>query len=67
MDADEAATRNLIKMNGLSSGLLQQLINIYQEKLNVLKNLQTEINKINSRVKQNQLPTDTLTTHFINI
>jgi len=67
MDADEANIRTSIKANGLNEQLLQQLINIYQEKLNVLKSLQQEINKINNRIKQNQLPTDTLTTHFINI
>jgi len=67
MDADEILTRTAIRTSGLNEQLLQQLINIYQEKLNVLKSLQAEINKINNRVKQNQLPTDTLSTHFINI
>lgn len=67
MDEDEAAIKKDIKSNGLNDVLLQQLINLYQQKLTVLKNLQTEINKMNNQVKQKQLPTDSVQNHFINI
>lgn len=67
MDEDEAALKKDIKRQGLNDVLLQQLINIYQQKLIVLKNLQTEINKMNNQVKQKQLPTDSIKNHFINI
>ena len=67
IDADEAAIKYNIKTNGLDDILLEQLINVYQEKITVLKNLQQEINKINNKVKDNQQPTDTLRSHFINI
>ena len=67
MDEDEAAIRKDIKANGMQDALLEKLINIYQQKLNVLKNLQTEINKMNNRVKQNQLPSDSTRSYFLNI
>lgn len=67
IDTDEAAIKHHIKTNGLDDILLEQLINVYQEKITVLKNLQQEINKINNKVKDNQQPTDTLRSHFINI
>ena len=67
IDADEAVIKHNIKTNGLDDILLEQLINVYQQKINVLKNLQQEINKINNKVKDNQQPTDTLRSHFINI
>ncbi|GAB2813804.1 hypothetical protein [Ferruginibacter profundus] len=67
IDTDEAIIKKNIRSNGLSDVLLEQLINVYQEKINVLKNLQQEMNKINNKVKENHLPTDTLTSHYINI
>ena len=67
IDTDEANIKNNIKTNGLNDVLLEQLINVYQEKINVLKNLQQEMNKINNKVKDNQLPSDSLKSHFINI
>ena len=67
IDADEAVIKNNIRTNGLDDILLEQLINVYQEKLNVLKNLQHEINKMNKKLKDNQQPSDTLTGHYINI
>jgi hypothetical protein len=67
IDTDEAIIKKNISTNGLSDVLLEQLINVYQEKINVLKNLQQEMNKINNKVKENQLPTDTLKSHYINI
>ncbi|MES2773434.1 MAG: hypothetical protein V4722_04590 [Bacteroidota bacterium] len=67
MDADEAAIKKEIKTNGLNDALLDQLINVSQQRLNLLKNLQTEINKMNNRVRQNQLPQDSTHSYFLNI
>ncbi|MGG9962237.1 hypothetical protein [Ferruginibacter sp. SUN106] len=67
IDTDEAIIKKNIRSNGLSDILLEQLINVYQEKINVLKNLQQEMNKINNKVRENQLPADTLKSHYINI
>lgn len=64
---DEAAIRINIKTNGLNDELLEQLINVYEQKINVLKDLQHEMNKMNRKVKENQLPSDTLKTNYINI
>lgn len=65
MDADEAALRTIIKRNGLDEHLLEQVINIYQQKLDLLKTLKSEIGKVNRSPK----PTNTgsLETYFINI
>jgi len=67
MDAAEIKIKSTIKKSGLNDILLEQLINVYQEKLELLKNLQHEINKLNNRVRENQLPTDSVQIHFINI
>ncbi len=67
MDADEATIKKEIKTNGLNDALLDQLINVSQQRLNLLKNLQTEINKMNNRVRQNQLPQDSTHSYFLNI
>lgn len=48
MDKDEAAVRHDIQLYGANDALLEQLINVYQQKLNLLKNLRTEINKMNN-------------------
>lgn len=52
MDRDEVNIRKDIKIYGLNDQLLEQLINVYQQKLNVLKSLRAEINKMNSNVKK---------------
>jgi hypothetical protein len=64
---DEQALKNDIKAGGLNDKLLEQLINMYQEKLDVLKNLQKEINKMNNRVKQNQQSAEPVKKYFLNI
>jgi hypothetical protein len=56
MDRDEVNIRKDIKLYGLNDQLLEQLINVYQQKLNVLKSLRTEINKMNNSVKKNDHP-----------
>jgi len=48
MDKDEAAIRRDMQLYGTNDALLEQLINVYQQKLNLLKNLRTEINKMNN-------------------
>lgn len=67
MEKDEDGIKNDIHRNGLNDELLDQLINVYQQKLNVLKQLQTEMNKTNNRYKQNRGPVDSTKTYFLNI
>ncbi len=66
MDTDELTIRNRIRRQGMSNNLLEQLINVYQQKLDVLKSLQAEINKMNERVKENPA-TDSLSKYYLNI
>jgi hypothetical protein len=67
MEKDENEIKKQIVSQGLRNELLNQLINIYQQKLNVLKSLQIEINKTNSRYLQNKPTVDSTKTTFINI
>jgi hypothetical protein len=52
---------------GFTNELLEQLININQQKLNLLKMLQTEINKTNIRFIQNRNHLDTEKVYYIQI
>lgn len=67
MDQDEQAVKKDIKTYGLTDELLEQLINVYQQKLDVLKNLQTEINKMNNKVRQKEAPLEKPKVHYLNI
>ena len=67
MDKDEIQIKSYIQKNGMSDELLNQLINVYQQKLNMLKLLQTEMHKLNSRYKQNRPAVDTMKTYFLNL
>lgn len=67
LEKDEKTIKSEIVKRGMTDELLTQLINIYQIKLNTLKQLQTEMNKINNRYKQNRAPVDSTRTYFINI
>lgn len=67
MDKDEKQIRADIRKQGLQTEMIDQLINIYQQKLDVLKQMQLEMNKLNNRYKQNRGPVDTTKTYFINI
>lgn len=67
LDRSESSLRSEIKKYGLNDELLQQLININQQKLNVLKTLQSEISKINNRVIGNKPQQDTLQASYLNI
>jgi len=67
LEKDEKSIKAEIVKRGMSDQLLGQLINIYQIKLNTLKQLQLEMNKINNRIKQNRAPVDSVKTYYINI
>lgn len=67
LEKDEKSIKAEIVKRGMTDQLLNQLINIYQIKLNTLKQLQLEMNKINNRIKQNRAPVDSVKTYFINI
>lgn len=67
MEKDEKQIKQDISRRGISNDLLDQLINLYQQKLNILKQLQLEMNKTNNRFKQNRGPVDTTRTYFLNI
>jgi len=67
LEKDEKAVKAEIVKRGLTDELLDQLINLYQIKLSTLKQLQTEMNKINNRVKQIRRPVDSVKTYFIKI
>lgn len=67
MEKDESDIKKQIIAHGLTDELLEQLINIYQQKLNVLKQLQTEINKTNSRYLQTNPVSEITKTSFLNI
>ncbi|MEO6732556.1 MAG: hypothetical protein ABIN01_15155 [Ferruginibacter sp.] len=66
MDKDEASLRNDMKVYGFNDQLLESLINIYQQKLNLLKSMQGEINKMNNRVKEKQ-SNEQLSSYYLDI
>lgn len=67
MEKDEKQIKADIVKRGMSDELLDQLINLYQQKLNTLKQLQTEMNKLNNRFKKTRGPIDSTSTYFLNI
>lgn len=67
MEKDEKQIKHFISKNGMSDELLDQLINVYQQKLNMLKQLQNEMQKLNTRYKQNRESVDTAKTYFLNL
>lgn len=67
MERDEQSIKRDIRKSGLTDELLDQLINVYQQKLNMLKQLQNEIHKTNNRFKQNRGPVDSTKPYFLNI
>ncbi len=67
MERDEQSIKRDIRKGGLTDELLDQLINVYQQKLNMLKQLQNEIHKTNNRFKQNRGPVDSTKPYFLNI
>ena len=67
MDQDERLVRKNIAENGLTEEILTQLININQLKLTVLKKLQIEINKTNSRYQQQKDPNRIQNNYFLHL
>jgi len=67
MEKDEKNLKKDMLAIGFTNELLEQLINVNQQKLNLLKLLQTEINKTNIRFKQNRYLIDTAKAYFIQI
>lgn len=67
MERDEKVIKSDIAKRGMNDQLLDQLINLYQQKLNTLKQLQIEMNKTNNRYKQNRGPVDPAKTYFLNL
>jgi hypothetical protein len=67
MERDEKVIKSDIAKRGMNDELLDQLINLYQQKLNTLKQLQIEMAKTNNRYKQNRSPVDPSKTYFLNL
>ena len=67
MEKEEKNIKSTISRRGINNDLLDQLINLYQQKLTILKQLQLEMNKTNNRFKQNRGPVDTTRTYFLSI
>ena len=54
MDSDDAQLKKDIAQYGMNAAMLDQIINVYQQKLNLLKGLQKEIQKMNSQSGENK-------------
>jgi len=67
LEKDEKQLKKEIQQKGLRNQQLDALINIYQQKLTILKQLQLEMNKTNNRFKQQCGPVDTSRSYFISI
>lgn len=67
MEKDEQLIKSDIAKRGMTDASLDQLINLYQQKLSVLKQLQMEMTKTNNRYKQHRGPVDTTRTYFLKI
>lgn len=67
LEEEEKQIKKDIQKKGLTDQQLDQLINLYQYKLTVLKQLQLEMNKTNNRFKQNRGPVDSTRAYFIQI
>jgi hypothetical protein len=52
MEKDEKKIKDDIRLYGLNDRALEQFIQLYQQKLLMLKQLQEEINKMNNRAQQ---------------
>lgn len=52
LERDEKKVKQDVRLYGLSDNVVNNLIQLYQQKLWLLKELQTEINKMNARAKQ---------------
>lgn len=67
LEKEERILKHNIKQQGITDELLNGLIDIYQFKLTILKQLQSEIQKTNTKSLQQQSPTQKPKPYFINI
>ncbi len=70
MDADEKDVRNDIKNHGINNSRIELLINIYQQKIILLKQLSQEIGRVNKSYYQKHSLKDSVKTdnpHFLNL
>lgn len=67
MEKEERQIKSDIARRGMTDALLDQLINLYQQKLAVLKQLQLEMTKTNNRYKQYRGPVDATQAYFLKI
>jgi hypothetical protein len=67
MEKEEHTIKREIKKHGLTNELLNQLINIFQQKINVLKQLQKEMQKTNNRYQQGRTPIEASKVYFLSI
>jgi hypothetical protein len=52
LEKDEQKIKGDLKTFGFTDNMIEELLNLYKQKLLLLKQLQNEINKMNNRVKQ---------------
>lgn len=67
MEKEENTIKREIKKHGLTNELLNQFINIFQQKINVLKKLQKEMQKTNNRYQQGRTPIEASKVYFLSI
>ncbi|QES88169.1 hypothetical protein [Rhizosphaericola mali] len=67
MDQDEKSIRMDIAQNGISQVAVNQLINIYQQKINVLKQLSDEISRTNKIYSQHEVHPTKPSIHYLNL
>jgi hypothetical protein len=67
LEKEEQDLKKQMSKSGPADNALERLIDIYQQKINVLKQLQNEINKTNSRYKLSRPDDKSVSKQFINI
>jgi hypothetical protein len=67
LNREEEQVKQQVRKTGMQDTHLDELISIYQEKINVLKQLQLEINRINTRTKQSDPGINTRPPSYINL
>jgi hypothetical protein len=64
---DEEQVKKNVMQTGMADEYIDELINIYQEKISVLKRLRFEINKMNNRVRQTDPGVQQIQPSYINL
>ncbi|MFY7651434.1 MAG: hypothetical protein ACOVQE_01975 [Chitinophagaceae bacterium] len=67
LEKEEKILKQQVRQQGITNEVLNGLIDIYQFKLTILKQLQSEIQKTNSKSLQQQSPIQKSKPYFINI